>query len=293
MSFERFFSAEEILIWRKQELSKGGRAVDLDWLLDIGGGLGWSTLQELKIFQSSFHKLDLSLEELSLIWMRHLSDQIPLQHLVGKCPWRDFELKVNSSALIPRQETEILIDIALKKVDAGLMKYGRWADLGTGSGALAVALARALPLWEGHAADCCNDALALAESNINTLTENANVSLHLGDWWEPLKPWWGNFDLVVANPPYIPKTHLSELDPVVRDHEPILALSGGDDGMDSCRKVIKGAMKGLRSGGWLLLEHNFDQSEQALNLMVDSGFLEVDFENDLEGVRRFGLALRP
>ncbi len=293
MPLEKTFSAKQILDWRRTQLSMGGREVDIDWLLDIGGGLGWSALQKLKVFQNTSHSLDLSLTELSEIWIKHLEQHVPLQHLVGKCPWRDFELKVNASALIPRQETELLIDIALMKFNPCIEKSGRWVDLGTGSGALAICLARSFPSWIGHAIDSSEGALSLAAKNIENLVEHSNLTLHLGNWWDPLKPWWGEIDLAIANPPYIPKANLKGLDPVVRDHEPHLALCGGEDGMDSCREIIQGATKGLRSSGWLIFEHDFDQSERALALLDESGFKELDFFSDLEGIKRFAFGRKP
>ncbi|WP_269622396.1 peptide chain release factor N(5)-glutamine methyltransferase [Prochlorococcus marinus] len=293
MPLDTFYSSKQILNWRRDQLLKGGRAVDLDWLLDIGGGLGWSTVQKIKIFQNTSHKLDFSLDELALLWTKHLNDHTPLQYLLGRCPWRDFELEVNSSALIPRQETELLVDIALNKALSLGNNFSRWADLGTGSGALAVALGRSLPDSYGHAVDCSKDALELAKKNIKGLVMNAEILLHLGYWWEPLRSWWGEFDLVVANPPYISNAKLQDLDLVVRDHEPHLALSGGKDGMNSLREIVQGAMKGLRKGGWLLLEHDFDQSDSILELLRNEGLDKVNFENDLEGVRRFALARHP
>ncbi len=293
MSSDKSFTAKEILIWRKNQLLKGGRAVDIDWLLDVGGGIGWKALQKLKIFQNTSHTLALSLDQLSEIWEKHINDHAPLQHLLGKCPWRDFELEISSSALIPRQETELLIEIVLSKFDSIRKENGIWADLGTGSGALAICLARYFPSWIGHAIDSSEAALCLAEKNINNLVNNSQVILHLGDWWDPLKPWLGEIDLVVANPPYIPKANLKKLDPVVRNHEPHLALCGGDDGMNHCRTIIKGAKYGLRTGGWLFLEHDFDQSERVLKFLEDSGFTAIDFARDLEGVKRFAFGRKP
>ncbi len=290
MGSEKLFSADEILTWRRKQLSIGGRAVDLDWLLDIGGGLGWSNLQKLKIFQNIDFELDLSLEELASLWERHLNFQIPLQYLLGKCPWRDFELEVTSDVLIPRQETELLVDIALNNIEKNLI--GRWADLGTGSGVLAVALSRSLPNWRGHAVDISQGALSIAEKNLNSLTKQ-RIDLHLGSWWEPLKPWWGKFDLVVANPPYIPSLDLHELEPVVRNHEPHLALCGGDDGMDCCREIIQGSIKGLAKGGWLIFEHHHDQSQRAMELMDSSGFIDLCYKYDLQGIRRFAIGINP
>ncbi len=293
MNLEESFSGKEILNWRKVQLSKGGSRLELDWLLDIGGGLGSSELVKLKLFQNRKFQLDLSLKALSKLWVSHLDDQIPLQYLVGKCPWRDFLLEVNNSALIPRPETELLIDIALSKIELTSNEYGIWVDLGTGSGALAVALARALPRWIGHAVDCNQDALALAQKNLKNLALGSNVSLHLGDWWKPLDSLPGKVNLVVANPPYIPKKQLSEIDRLVLNHEPHLALCGGEDGMDCCRQIIKGAKKFLSSGGWLMFEHHYDQSNRALEMLIHEGFFEVDFANDLEGIRRFALGRNP
>ena len=293
MTLDNSFSGEEILTWRRFQLSKGGRSVDLDWLLDIGGGLSWGDLQMMKIFEETNYQLDLSLVELSVIWMRFLNQKIPLQYQVGRCPWRDFELEVNPSVLIPRHETELMIDLAIKKLKPIEKRRGRWVDLGTGSGALAIALARSFPQWMGHAVDCSEQALSLAQKNIEKLASNSTIDMHLGNWWDPLKNWLGTFDLAIANPPYIPKSHFEKLDSIVSDNEPHLALFGGNDGLDCCREIIHGSMKGLREGGWIILEHHFDQSERVLGILKKNGFLDVQFENDLEGIRRFALGRHP
>ena len=173
-------------------------------------------------------------------------------------------------------------------------KKGIWTDLGTGSGALAIGLARSFPLWMGHCVELSQDALTLAAKNIKNLVGNSSkVSLHLGDWWQPLKPWWGQIDLAIANPPYIPKANFNKLDPVVRNHEPHLALLGGEDGFECCKQIIKGAKDGLRSGGWLVFEHNFDHSERALALLAHIGFQKINFHNYLEGIKRFAVAQKP
>ncbi len=283
--------AEKLLTWRRQQLAIGGRAVDLDWLLDLAGGLAWSALQQLYLDSNRPVELGESLEQLEKLWRRHLDDHVPLQHLIGRCPWRDIELEVSPAALIPRQETELLVDFALEDVKS--KSSGRWADLGTGSGALAVAMARALPRWRGHAVDCSQEALMLASRNLQRLAPSASWTVHCGSWWEPLQPWWGSFDLVLANPPYIPQALLAQLEPVVRDHEPHLALSGGMDGLESCRQVIAGATKALSPGGLLLLEHHHDQSDAVLILMRDQGLTDVVFKFDLQGVRRFALGRHP
>tara|TARA_B100000029_G_scaffold2324_1_gene2819 strand:- start:2336 stop:3208 length:873 start_codon:yes stop_codon:yes gene_type:complete len=281
------FSGEEILFWRKKLLSNGGRAVDLDWLLDLGGGLQWGELQKLLIDPSQSLTLDQSLDYLASLWQEHIDKQIPLQHLLGRCPWRDFELEVSSAALIPRQETEILMELALTRFDKNFL--GLWADLGTGSGALAVDLARSFPHAEGHAVDCSQAALSLASRNLKRLAPLSNVHLHLGSWWQPLRPWWGKIGLVLANPPYIPTAVLNRLDPIVRDNEPHLALCGGPDGLNAFREIIARASKAIVNNGWLMLEHHHDQSDPVLELLIKAGFKDVCYAKDLDGIKRFAL----
>ncbi len=277
----------ELLLWRKKLLLKGGRQEDLDWLLDIGGGLRWAKLQQIYLDPSRSFMLEQPLGYLETLWYRHLEETIPLQYLVGRCPWRDFELKVSPDALIPRQETEILMDLALDRVEPGFK--GLWADLGTGSGAIAIALAKSFPDSKGLAVDCSEGALALAKSNLKLLAPTANVGFYLGSWWEPLSPWWGKISLVLANPPYIPKAIFDDLDPIVRKNEPRLALFGGEDGLNAVREVVIGSSKAICKGGWLMIEHHHDQSQYVLELMRKEGLNDVGFETDLQGIRRFAL----
>jgi len=280
-------AGETFLQWRKKMILQGGRKVDFDWLLDIAAGISWSKLQGIILNPDQSIHLEISTEELEVIWGSHLKDQTPLQYLISKCPWRDIELEVSAHALIPRQETEFLIDFALKKVNN--IDCGRWADLGTGSGAIAVSLAKSLPNWNGHAADISNEALELAKRNLKSIVPNADVRFSLGDWWEPLKRWWGNFDLVLSNPPYIPSDLIEELEPVVKNHEPRIALDGGRDGLNASRKIILGASNGLAKGGWLILEHHYDQSEKIIDVMKKIGMEEVSVEKDLIGIKRYAI----
>ena len=269
-------------------LCKGGRKVDFDWLLDLAAGVDWTQLQKIIINPELLISLSVQIEELENIWLNHLNDQVPLQYLISKCPWRDFELEISSNVLIPRQETELLIDIALEKIKN--IKVGTWADLGTGAGPLAISLAKSLPNWKGHAVDISYDALKLAKRNLNVLVPNAKVDFLLGNWWEPLKKYSGSFELVLSNPPYIPTNLIQDLHPVVKNHEPHIALDGGEDGMDASRKIIFGSLNGLCKGGWLILEHHHDQSENIINLMKSiAGIEEVSFENDLNGIKRFAM----
>ena len=177
----------DVLQWRRQQLARGGTAADLDWLLDLAAGLRWASLQRLLLDPTRTVALEQSLEVLSELWERHLHGNVPLQHLVGLCPWRDVLLESSPAALIPRQETELLVDLAMSQFKA--TPPARWADLGTGSGAIAVALARAWPTAPGHGVDLSSDALQLAERNLERCAPHHNCSLHLGSWWSPLKSW--------------------------------------------------------------------------------------------------------
>ena len=282
----------ELLEWRRRLLARGGAAADLDWLLDLGGGLRWSQLQALWCQPLATIRLDRQLEALEALWQRHRRTHEPLQYLVGRCPWRDLELPVAPGVLIPRQETELLVDLALELLPAA-PPISRWADLGTGSGCLAIALARSLPTSQGFAVEASAEAQAQAGANLARWHLQGQVTLLAGDWWQPLQPWWGGLDLVVSNPPYIPSAALAGLEPVVRDHEPRLALDGGPDGLTALRSIVAGALQALAHGGLLLLEHHHDQSEAVGELLRAGGLERPGAHADLEGRARFASAWRP
>lgn len=302
-------AADDLLAWRRRLLQSGGRSADLDWLLEMAGGLPWSVLQQLWLRPHYPVVLQCSRIELEAIWRAHLQGNQPLQYLVGCCPWRDMTLAVGPGVLIPRQETELMVELLLQacrpagleanplqKAEDGLPprpEPALWADLGTGSGCLAIALARAFPESTGLAVDLSGVALAQAVRNLESLGVNRQVRLLRGHWWDPLEPWWGQLDLVVANPPYIPSNVVAALDPVVRDHEPWLALDGGADGLACLRSVIHMAPRALAPGGVLLVEHHHDQSRAVLELMAAAGLRHPQAHRDLEGVPRFVSASRP
>ena len=291
MKEDQALTGASLLEWRRQQLLRGGRAVDLDWLLDLSGGISWSSLQQLRIDPDRTVQPNCSLRILEEQWNQHLAKTIPLQHIVGRCPWRDVELEVSPAALIPRQETELLLDLAVQRI--GGTPIRRWADLGTGSGALAVVLSSEWPEADGHAVDLSSAALSLAKRNLQRCVPLHHCRLHCGSWWEPLKDWWGQFDLVLTNPPYIPSGLVAGLHPVVRDHEPHLALAGGEDGLDAIRRLLAHAGSALSPGGQLLLEHHHDQSAAVLELMEQAGLVEREAVPDLQGVLRFAIAGRP
>lgn len=284
--------ADDLLAWRRSLLGQGGRAEDLDWLLDLAGGLSWGALQVLRLHPQRPVRLRCSAATIEDLWQRHLGSHVPLQYLVGRCPWRDQELRVAPGVLIPRQETELLPDLAVRLIGADPPPR-LWADLGTGSGCLALALALAFPEAPGLAVDSSADALIQAEANLRAHGLLPRVRLVHSDWWQALDFCQGQLDLVVANPPYIPSAMVDALDPVVRLHEPRQALDGGPDGLAALRALVAGAPRALAPGGLLLLEHHHDQSASVLALLAEAGLVDRRWHPDLEGVRRFASARRP
>jgi len=141
--------------------------------------------------------------------------------------------------------------------------------------------------------DASATALAQAGANLERQGLAGRVALRQGSWWQPLQPEWGQLDLVLSNPPYIPTPVWQELAPVVRDHEPPLALDGGPDGLDALRAIAAGAPQALAPGGWLLLEHHHDQSEAVQALLAEQGLEAIQPHPDLEGHGRFVSARRP
>jgi len=285
---------DQLLAWRRRLLGEGGRAVDFDWLLDLGGGLSWQRLQALRLHPERAVTLRCHHETLEALWHRHLHGAEPLQYLVERCAWRDLELVVAPGVLIPRQETELLVDLALalRVTQESPASPPLWADLGTGSGCLAIALGLALPGSRGFAVEASPQAERLARVNLSRAGLLERVTLLAGDWWDALQPWWGHLELVVANPPYIPSSTVAELDPVVRDHEPSQALDGGADGLVAVRAIVTGADRALAPGGLLLLEHHHDQSTSVLELLHRAGLEQVRAHHDLEGIPRFASAHR-
>jgi release factor glutamine methyltransferase len=296
-------SGAEILHWRQQLCGWGGDPAALDWLLDAAGGLSPAGLRSLRLHPTRVVSLSIPRQEVESLWRQHLADAVPLQYLVGHCYWRDFALEVGPGVLIPRPETESMVDLAFDLLREAntlsgeantLAKEGLlWADLGTGSGCLALGLARAFPGSQGLAVDVSPAALAQAHHNLVSAGHLSRVRLIEGHWWEPLQPWWGRLPLVLANPPYIPSTVVDQLEPVVRDHEPRLALDGGEDGLASIRAIVAGAPRALAPGGALLLEHHHDQSQVVLDLLAHHGLVDRHSHADLEGHQRFASARRP
>ena len=198
----------------------------------------------------------------------------PVAYLTGRRGFWSFDLRVTPDTLIPRPETELLVERALAHLPAATDL--RVADLGTGSGAIALALAHERPRAGVVAVDVSAGALDVARGNAVELGL-ANVEFRQGDWLAPLAG--QRFDLIASNPPYI-----AEGDPHLDDlrHEPAPALSSGRDGLDAIRVIASAAPAHLVPGGWLMLEHGWDQGEAVRGILVAAGFAEVMTDRDLE-----------
>jgi release factor glutamine methyltransferase len=214
----------------------------------------------------------------------------PLQHIVGEVEFCGLPLGCDRRALVPRPETEILVERALALLPA----QGAAAaalDLGTGTGAIALALLAARPSWRAVATDLSPDALALARENAARARLAERVEFREGDLFAPLAEG-ERFDLVASNPPYVPSAALAGLQAEVRDHDPKLALDGGADGLEVVRRLAAGAAGALKPGGWLLLELGHDQADAATALLREHGWTGVAFTPDLQGHRRVAEARR-
>lgn len=267
---------------------------ELDWLLLEVSDL---TPLDLRLAPTATQpvQMQLSLEELQQLWQQRLQTHIPVQHLVGTAHWRQFQLTVSKDVLIPRPETELLIDLAVGAIPPSLQLGNEdlWADLGTGSGAIAMGLATAFPQAMIHAVDCSASALAIAEQNSDTYHLQHQIRFHLGQWCEPLVGFKGQFLGIVSNPPYIPTQILPTLQPEVVNHEPHLALDGGADGLDAMREIVAIAPQYLQSGGVLLLEMMCGQDQAVKALLTAQGqYHRIQIHPDLAGIPRFAQAYR-
>ena len=279
-------SIKDLLCWQKKQLSKGGDIQSLSFLLESLGGISNSDINLYRINLKEKLYLKKNLEHLEFIWEDHLSNCFPIQYLCGITFWRDLELEVTDKVLIPRPETELIIDIVFKIFGKQSQKLF-FAELGTGSGAISIALALAYPLWNGIATDIDQDALEIATKNYKNSSQKSNLKFYCGNWWSPLESFKGKLDLAISNPPYIPKDTYEKLPKEVKNFEPKIALLGGEDGLKHIREIIQKAPLFLKEKGWLILENHFDQGEKVKHLLLKNKFTSIEILNDLSGIGRF------
>ena len=288
--------------WRsvaiQQAIATDVPAEEVDWLLRELTGFDRLTLR-LACSKDEPIALPMSLADLTQLWQQRVRDRVPVQYLTGTAPWRQFTLKVSPAVLIPRPETELLIDLALAAathsptLPLSHSPTPHWADLGTGSGAIALGLATAFPTAQIHAVDLSLEALAIAEVNAATYGLNDRIWFYSGSWLQPLAHLKGQLSGIVSNPPYIPSPMVRSLQPEVTKHEPHLALDGGSDGLDCVRQLVNTAPEYLRSRGVWLVELMSGQANQVADLLQQQGnYHQIEIHPDLSGIDRFVLAYR-
>ncbi len=246
-------------------------AVDADWLL--GAATGQSAAQrrahpEQRMSESAWRRYQ------GLLQGRYRGE--PVAYLLGRCGFMDFELVVTPDVLIPRPETEHLVEAALESPAARVL------ELGTGSGCIAIALARAWPAARIDATDQSAEALTVATQNAALLGVD-NLRLRRGDWYEPIGT--ARYGLIVANPPYI---GAAEPEPDQGDarFEPRAALRADESGLAALRVIIEGATAHLEDAGWLWLEHGFAQGPAVRECLAAQGFEAIETRRDLAGHER-------
>jgi release factor glutamine methyltransferase len=222
--------------------------------------------------------LPLSAEQaFAALCQRRLTGE-PVAYLLGRKEFFGLDLVVDARVLVPRPDTETLVEWALELHGPQPLKV---VDLGTGSGAIALALQQARPAWQVWAVDASAQALAVAQLNAQRL--GLPICLHQGNWLEGVEVAEGRFDLIVSNPPYIAEgdAHLPAL-----AHEPQSALISGADGLDDIRRITVQAIEQLAPGGWLLLEHGHEQAGAVQSLLSQAGMVSVQSRADLAGTAR-------
>ncbi|MEN9223875.1 MAG: peptide chain release factor N(5)-glutamine methyltransferase [Thermostichus sp. HHBFW_bins_43] len=288
---------KRLLEWRAQALAMakaaGIPAEEVEILLK--DKLGWGPLQRLMGRAPRDELEELApgqdgdpLQAVQALWRRRLEERIPLQYLLGKVEWAGLELQVTPAVLIPRPETELLLEQATLWLQAHPVPQGSYfADLGTGSGALAVALAHSHPQVQLLAVDLSPQALAVAAANVATHHLQERVKLLQGSWFEPLVPWRGQIRGLLSNPPYIPSAELPHLMPEVRLHEPRLALDGGEDGLACLRLLIREAPDYLAPNSLWAVEVMQGQAPWvAEQLQVMGCYQQIHVHRDLAGIER-------
>lgn len=216
--------------------------------------------------------------------------RVPLQHLVGTQAFWRHEFVVSADVLVPRPETELLVEIALERMRG--IERPLVVDVGTGSGCIALSLAAARPDADVHATEISPAALAVAQQNASRLGLADRVRFHAGDLLQPLGPLTGRLDLVVSNPPYVAEEERAALTPEVRDHEPAVALFAPERGLAVHRRLAGLAASALRPGGTLVLELGSGQQAAVARFCADALLEVAEVRADLAGIPRALVAVK-
>ena len=289
-------SGQALWQWRCQALTLAISAQiptnEIDWLLRELIGIEPLALRLESFKDWPTIPIPMTLEELTDLWEKRITQKTPIQYLAGITPWHQFSLIVSPAVLIPRPETECLVDLAIDGAQRAGLTAGHWVDLGTGSGAIACALGLGLSEANIHAVDVSEDALIIAQKNIDRLNLSNRIKVYHGSWWQPLNHLQGNIIGMISNPPYIPSNLISTLQPEVVNHEPHLALDGGIDGLDYIRHLIKSAPNYLKPGSLWLVETMAGQANLVKQMLENNGnYRDIKTSQDLAGIERFVIAL--
>jgi len=289
-------SGEDLYQWRQWAIqlaqANNVEASEVDWLLQ-----GLTSIKSLPLRLDSYRKEHsilcyASLTQLNAKWRDRIENKVPVQYLVGEVPWRNFSLTVSTDVLIPRPETELIIDLAENLAGRIPMAVrsdgGNWADLGTGSGAIALGLAHTFSEATIYAVDISEQALDIARQNAENNSLDHHITFYQGRWLSPLSFLKGQLTGVVSNPPYIPSQTVLTLQPEVANHEPHLALDGGPNGLSCLKTLIIDGSDYLQPGGLWLTELMDGQAKIVTSLLKDQGsYTHIAIHQDLSGIDRF------
>ena len=206
----------------------------------------------------------------------------PFAHIAGRASFYGLEFSSDARALIPRADSEIVVEMALQRLPRG--KGVRVADLGTGSGCLLIAILKAHGGVRGQGVEIDPRAAGLALENIRRHELAGRAKIIVSDWqsWKG----WEEMDLILANPPYIASAEIETLQPEVRSHDPIIALDGGEDGLDAYKSLTALGISRMKSGAWLVLEIGYDQCETVMKMLQEAGFIDLFMARDHGGNAR-------
>jgi len=247
-------------------------AIDARLMLEVAAGVS-----RLEIVTDPYREITPEQEALYDSYLERRSRREPVSLIIGRKGFWKIMLNVNSGVLTPRPETEVIVDEALKAFPEH-MAFSI-LDLGVGSGAILLSILAERPAARGLGVDISEDALAVARENAANLDLDGRTALLRGDWATGLGD--AGFDLVVANPPYIPSAVIETLDPEVRDHDPRVALDGGEDGLDPYRVLAPEILRVLKPGGMFAVEIGYDQSAAVEALFREAGAAGVRTIKDL------------
>ncbi len=254
---------------------------ELDWLIQTLFGIDKLHLR------LNFAPSTAAMEQLQALWERRIKQKVPVQYLAGKTLWRGLELAVNAAVLIPRPETELIIEVVDSLLPpASPLRSGIWLDMGTGSGAIAIGLSQILPHAQIHAVDISTAALAIAKGNAEK--HGYSITFHHSHWFQGIPHLQGKVAGIVSNPPYIPTADIDQLAEEVKHHEPRIALDGGSSGLEAIQVLLKEMPRFLIPHGIFVMEVMAGQAPAVRQLLAEAGtFQRIQIHRDYAGHERF------